>query len=63
MPRKPTLSKTALMRKHEQGTLSQEEKLPFLMKVRGLSRKDAERVLAVPPRKTITDTKIHLPLF
>jgi len=54
------MSKTELMRKHEDGTLTDGEKLLFLMKVRGLSRTDAERLLSGPPRNIITDTVIHL---
>jgi hypothetical protein len=60
MNQKKSLSKKQLIQKLKEGTLSKEEELQFLIKVRGRSPEDARRIMNGPPVNIITDTIIHL---
>ncbi len=54
------LTRTELLQKQKDGTLTQDEKILFLIKVRGMKASDAEAMIKHPPRNIITKDIIHL---
>ena len=55
-----SLTKTQLLQKQKEGTLTKEEKVQFLIKVRGMRPKDAENMIYHPPRFIRTEDIIHI---
>lgn len=53
------LTKKELFRKQRTGTRTREEEIQFLIKVRGMLPKDAERMVSRPPRNIMTKDIIH----
>ena len=53
------LSKEELIRKQRTGTLTREEEIQFLITVRGMLPKDAERLVSRPPRNIMTKYITH----
>ena len=54
------LTRTELLQKQKDGTLTQAEKILFLIKVRGMKASDAEAMIKHPPHNIITKDIIHL---
>jgi len=54
------LTKTELVQKQKDGTLTQEDKILFLIKARGMKASDAEAMIKHPPRNIVTKDIIHL---
>jgi len=54
-----SLTKKELIRKQRTGTLTREEEIQFLITVRGMLPKDAERMVSRPPRNIMTKDITH----